>query len=593
LSKVRDKQIIVRLIVADSVQYSRKFLKRDGVPMQFKQLLRLVIAGLALNLLLFQSGWDLRRAAAQTVTALTGQISSTDEGPMEGVLVSAKKSGSTMTFTVVSDEKGRYSFPTKKLEPGQYGLSIRAVGYELMGSSVADVQSDKTTKADLKLRKTQDLAVQLTNAEWLASVPGTQQQKATLLSCVGCHTVERIARSKYDATGFAQAILPRMASYANQSTPLRPQLRLGARDTALVGEEQARVQRAQAEWLSTINLSSSSIWQFPLKTLPRPRGAATRVIITEYDLPRPTIEPHDVIVDADGMAWYSNFGEQTLGKLDPKTGKVTEYPVPEPKKGSPTGTLSIRSDKDGNLWLGMMYQASVAKFNRKTEKFQLWTVPSELNKDNTQINMTSPMSYTVDGKLWAQNNGFAGVHRLDLNSGKWETWDPFKDSPRGHNIYDVIADSQNNAYFTDIGREHVGRIDAKSGKLTMYETPTKGSGPRRGMMDAQDRLWFGEYRGNKIGMFDTKSEKFQEWAMPTPWSNPYDVAVDKNGEAWTGSMLSDRIARLDSKSGQIVEYLLPKSTNVRRVFVDDSTTPVTFWVGSNHGASIIKLEPFD
>ena len=81
--------------------------------------------------------------------------------------------------------------------------------------------------------------------------------------------------------------------------------------------------------------------------------------------------------------------------------------------------------------------------------------------------------------------------------------------------------------------------------------------------------------------------------MPTPWSNPYDVAVDKNGDAWTGSMLSDRIARLDTKSGSVVEYLLPKSTNVRRVFVDNSTTPVTFWVGSNHGASIIKLEPLD
>jgi Streptogramin lyase len=122
-------------------------------------------------------------------------------------------------------------------------------------------------------------------------------------------------------------------------------------------------------------LSTTSAWQFPLKTLPRPRGKATRVIITEYDLPRPTVEPHDVIVDVDGMAWYSNFGEQTLGKLDPKTGKVTEYPVPEPKKGSPTGALSIRSDKDGNLWLGMMYQASVAKFDRKTEKFQVWTIP--------------------------------------------------------------------------------------------------------------------------------------------------------------------------------------------------------------------------
>ena len=561
--------------------------------MQFKYLFRLVIAGLAVNLFLFQTGYDPHPAAAQTAVALTGQILSTDEGPMEGVLVSAKKSGLTVTITVVSDDKGRYSFPAKKLEPGQYSLFIRAIGYELIGSSVIEVSADKSVNADLTLRKTQDLATQLTNAEWLASVPGTQQQKSTLLSCVGCHTVERIVRSKYDTTGFMQAILPRMASYANQSTPLRPQLRLGARDTALVGEDQARVQRAQAEWLSTINLSTTSAWQFPLKTLPRPRGKATRVIITEYDLPRPTVEPHDVIVDVDGMAWYSNFGEQTLGKLDPKTGKVTEYPVPEPKKGSPTGALSIRSDKDGNLWLGMMYQASVAKFDRKTEKFQVWTIPAELNKDNTQINMTSPMNYTVDGKLWTQNNGFAGVHRVDLKSGKWETWEPFKDSPRGHNIYDVIADSQNNAYFTDIGREHIGRIDAKSGKLTMYETPTKGSGPRRGMMDEQDRIWFGEYRGNKIGMFDTKSEKFQEWAMPTPWSNPYDVHVDKNGEAWTGSMLSDRIARLDTKSGSVVEYLLPKSTNVRRVFVDNSTTPVTFWVGSNHGASIIKLEPLD
>src|SRR5207247_5005163 len=108
----------------------------------------------------------------------------------------------------------------------------------------------------------------------------------------------------------------------------------------------------------------------------------------------------------------------------------------------------------------------------------------------------------------------------------------------------------------------------------MYETPTKGSGARRGMMHARDRLWFGEYRGNKIGVFDTKSEKFREWAMPTPWSNPYDVAVDKKGDAWTGSILSDCIARLDRESGQVVEFLLRKSTNVSRVFVDDSSSPL-------------------
>jgi streptogramin lyase len=94
-------------------------------------------------------------------------------------------------------------------------------------------------------------------------------------------------------------------------------------------------------------------------------------------------------------------------------------------------------------------------------------------------------------------------------------------------------------------------------------------------------------------MFDTKTEKFTEWSMPTRWTNPYDVTLDKNEEAWTGSMLNDRVVRLNTKSGDFTEYLLPRSTNIRRVFVDNSTTPVTFWVGNNHGASIIKLEPLD
>jgi hypothetical protein len=58
-------------------------------------------------------------------------------------------------------------------------------------------------------------------------------------------------------------------------------------------------------------------------------------------------------------------------------------------------------------------------------------------------------------------------------------------------------------------------------------------------------------------------------------------------------MLNDRVVRLNTEGGDFTEYLLPRSTNIRRVFVDNSTTPVTFWVGSNHGASIIKLEPLD
>ena len=531
-------------------------------------------------------------SAAESGPALMGKVTAGQEA-LEGVLVSAKKDGSTVTTTVVSDNDGRYSFPAAKLEPGAYSLRIRAVGFDLEGPTQVSVVADKTTAADLTLRATQDLASQLTNAEWLASMPGTDAQKGQLLNCVGCHTLARPLNSKYTADEFLTMILPRMQSYVNQSMPSHPQLRRAERLREERGDQRVQVYRAVAEYLASINLSSHPQWNFEFKTSPRPSGTATHVIYTEYDLPRETIEPHDVIVDKQGMVWFSSFGEQNLGKLDPHTGKLTEFAIPEHKPGFPTGLLALRSDAEGNLWFGNMYQATIARFDPKTETFKFWPLEGDENIDAAQINMVSPQSAAVDGKVWAQNNGFAGIHRLDLATGRIETFEPFKGMSGPHNIYDVIPDSRNNIYFTDFRQRHIGRLDAKTGKIDLYETPTASSAPRRGWMDAQDRLWFGEYRGDRIGMFDTKKEEFKEWEIPPKWSSPYDVVVDRNGEAWTGSMLSDQVTRLNPATGATVNYLLPRSTNIRRVFVDNSTTPVSFWVGNNHGASIVKVEPLE
>jgi streptogramin lyase len=130
-------------------------------------------------------------------------------------------------------------------------------------------------------------------------------------------------------------------------------------------------------------------------------------------------------------------------------------------------------------------------------------------------------------------------------------------------------------------------------KVSLWPIPTPNSRPRRIEMDAQDRLWVAEYGSNKIALFDTKTEKFTEWEMPTKWTWPYYVTPDKNGELWTGGMNTDRVVRVNPKTGETVEYLMPHDTNIRRVFVDNTTTPVTFWTGSNHGASIVKVEPLD
>ena len=527
--------------------------------------------------------------AAQTA-ALSGQVTSAKEGAMEGVVVSAKKVGSTITVSVATDDKGRFSFPATRLAPGQYALTTRAIGYDLEGPKTAEVLAGQTTSVEIKLAPTKNLPKQMSNAEWFVSFPGTDQQKKALLNCVSCHDLDRIVRSHYDAEQFID-IFNRMIGYYPGSTPEHPQRLVGnARRTLGQGPGM----KATAEYLASINLSQET-WSYPLKTLPRLTGRANRVIITEYDLPRRLIQPHDVIVDDQGMIWFTHFAEQFLGKMDPKTGKVWEYPLPVLKPGYPVGTLDLKTDKAGNLWIGMMYQSGVARFDKKTETFKTWAIPKEWQTDAAQSGHLDPTSAHLDGKVWVKNSDGSQIMRLDPETGQWENLGSFNDPSSGKRlgVYGIPADRDNNLYLLDFQSSNIGRIDAKTGQFTVYRGQIANSRPRRGAVDDQNRLWFAEYAGNAVGMLDPQTKQIKEWVLPTPWTQPYDVVLDKNGEAWTGSMMSDRVSRLDPSTGRFVEYQLPKTTNIRRVFVDNSTTPVTFWTGSNHGASIVKVEPLD
>jgi virginiamycin B lyase len=581
---LQPKATVAPGVAGDATEFDK--LQSEGNPMRMRNaLLASTAAGAAL---LFQVGFA-APALAQSAAALAGSVSSAAEPVMEGVVVSAKKDGSTITVSVVTDDKGHYSFPAARLEPGHYTLSARAVGYDLDGPKTADVTAGQAASADIKLKPTQHLPNQLTNAEWMMSMPGTDEQKAFLLNCNSCHTIERIVRSTHDAAEFEQTFL-RMGGYYPGSTPRKPQRLVGDALRAVGNSD-----KSAAEYLASINLSQRDTWNYPLKTLPRLTGKSTHVIITEYDLPNSQIEPHDVALDRSGTVWYSDFGQMFLGKMDPTTGKVTQYPIPETKKGFPVGTLNLEFDKDDNPWVGVMYQGSIAKFDKKTETFQTWSTPKEWDTNMDQLGHLALTGTTVDNKVWIKNSDGGNIYRLDLTDNKFENLGAFKDPRTGKRIgtYGLHSDAENNIYLLDFAAGNIVKVDAKTKLPTVYLTPTPNSRPRRGRVDAEGRLWFAEYNGNAIGMLDPKAGKISEWKVPTPWSAPYDAEAGRNGEAWTGSMLTDRVARLDIKSGQYTEYPLPHSTNIRRVYVDDSKSPGTLWVGNNHGASIVKVEPLD
>ena len=63
----------------------------------------LLVTGATLVAGFLQSASESSRALAQAAAQLAGQVTSAEEGNMEGVMVTAKKAGSTIAISVVSD----------------------------------------------------------------------------------------------------------------------------------------------------------------------------------------------------------------------------------------------------------------------------------------------------------------------------------------------------------------------------------------------------------------------------------------------------------------------------------------------------------
>ena len=544
-----------------------------------------------MSLLLGAAAFFAAPHAFAATAALQGQVTSAKEGNMEGVLVTAKKDGSNVSFTVISDEKGHYAFPADRLVPGHYNIKIRALGYVLDGPRNVDVTAAGST-SDVKLKETLNLAPQLTNADWLNSAPGTEEEKRDLVSCATCHTLSRPLTSAYTADDLKGDVFPRMAAMASQAFPVMVQKRAEARDPTRTFGPMERL----ANYISSVNLSKNPEFAYQLKGAARPHGKDTHVIITSYDLPRKSMQPHDTVRGPDGFIWVSDFGENSLQRLDPKTGQVKEYTYQPTRPGFSSGNLDLEVDSDGNIWLGMMDQTGAAMFDRKAEKFTFYPVPKDMQNIKTQTAMVSPLHWKVDGKAWINAAEEPIVGRFDVRTGQYEPWlKPFKDRPDGepHGAYGIYTDSHNNAFLCDFPTHYIWKIDAKTGAATSYKTPTDYSRPRRGRMDDQDRLWFAEWRADKIAMFDTKTGRFTEWSVPGKYGSPYDAQIDKAGWVWTDNMMNDLVTRLDPKTGQSVQYLMPVETNGRRIAVDDYGTKPSLWIGANHQAVVMHVEPLD
>src|SRR2546422_9608243 len=138
--------------------------RAKGVFMLIRRAVIIVVAALAVS---FSGGAF--RLPAQEPVSLTGHIKSDEEGLMEGVAVSARRAGSNMTLTVISNAKGVYSFPQNRLEAGEYSITVRAVGYGRASPGTGAGSPQSSATLGLQLRKRPHISSQLQNCGWLVN----------------------------------------------------------------------------------------------------------------------------------------------------------------------------------------------------------------------------------------------------------------------------------------------------------------------------------------------------------------------------------------------------------------------------------------
>jgi len=153
---------------------------------------------------------------------------------------------------------------------------------------------------------------------------------------------------------------------------------------------------------------------------------------------------YGIALDQEGTVWFTEMNKTgTIGKVDPKTLKVTKY-IP-PSRDRPR---RIQVDSDGMIWFTVFDDSKITRFDPKAETFKEYPLPHT---------HSSPYALGIglDRSLW----------------------------------------------YSSEARDLIGRLDPVSGKVTEYPMPYTDNGMRDFFLDKDGRVWYGTPPNNKIGYF--------------------------------------------------------------------------------------------
>jgi virginiamycin B lyase len=255
--------------------------------------------------------------------------------------------------------------------------------------------------------------------------------------------------------------------------------------------------------------------------------------------------PRDPIEAADGTIWWAGQWGNLIGRINPKTGEMAEFPLPA---NAMPHTVTL--DRQGNVWYTGNKNATIGKFDPTSTKITEYVMPNAKARD--------PHSAIFDGNgiLWFTLQHSNMIGRLDPTSGVVKL---VTSKTAGAKPYGIKLDANGVPWVACNGSACLIKVDPETMELTEIKLPIAGTTVRRLDIAGDGSIWYVNSGKGRLGRYDPVTGAIKEWPSPSgAKSHPYAIAVI-NGVVWynESGVRPDMLVRFDPKSEKFQSWPIP------------------------------------
>jgi virginiamycin B lyase len=275
---------------------------------------------------------------------------------------------------------------------------------------------------------------------------------------------------------------------------------------------------------------------FPPNTKRAPKlvSGPNEITFTEWVMPTKGQRTRDPMQAEDGTIWWAGQFANLIGHFNPKTGEKREYFLPE---NSMPHTVEL--DNLGRPWYTGNKNGSVGMLDPATGNITVYKMPDPAARDphTMKFDKNNVMFFS------AQNSNFIG--RLDPKTGEIKL---VKTTPRSQ-PYGVKIDAEGNPWVSCNGRPCLIKVNPETMELTEFALP-EGSTVRRLDIADDGMIWYVNSSLGRLGRLNPKTGEIKEWPSPSgPKSHPYAIVI-VDGIVWYNESFQrpDALVRFDPKT---------------------------------------------